>query len=102
MKWSNDLITEFLELYEKQPSIWNPSDPGHKNRNQVQDSWQNISDHLSVQLPIADLKKKKILLCQPTENWPRELEPAKKLDRAPTKYSNQIGFSTTHNDKFRG
>lgn len=37
MEWSNDVIIEFLELYENKPSIiWNPKDPQH--RNYVQDS----------------------------------------------------------------
>lgn len=59
MDWSNDLVIEFLELYEKEPSIWNPSDPRHKNRNSIQDSWKTISDNLSVKFSVTDLKKKK-------------------------------------------
>lgn len=59
MEWSNDLIMEFLDLYHRQPSIWNPRHPQHKNRNHVQDSWKNISNNLSVKLSTSDLKKKK-------------------------------------------
>lgn len=59
MEWSNDLIVEFLELYEGEPAIWNPKDPKHKNRNLVHDSWKRIESNLSVKCSVADLKKKK-------------------------------------------
>lgn len=48
MDWSNDLILEFLKLYEDEPSIWNPSDPNHKLRNYVHDAWGRIQEKLSA------------------------------------------------------
>ena len=48
MEWSNDLVIEFLELYEKEPIIWNPRDPNHKNRNCINDAWKRIGDNISV------------------------------------------------------
>ena len=59
MEWSNELILEFLDLYEQEPCIWNPKHSLHKVRNSVHDSWKNISQNLSVQYSISDLKKKK-------------------------------------------
>lgn len=59
MEWTSGLITEFLDLYEKEPSIWNPNDPQYKDRNHLQESWQKISDNLSVKLPITELKRKR-------------------------------------------
>ena len=59
MEWSNELVIEFLELYEGEPTIWNPEDPDHKNRYLVYDSWKIIEANLSVKCTIAELKKKK-------------------------------------------
>ncbi|XP_015373732.1 PREDICTED: uncharacterized protein LOC107168738 [Diuraphis noxia] len=59
MEWSNELILEFLDLYELEPCIWNPKHPQHKIRNSINDSWENISKNLSVPYSISDLKKKK-------------------------------------------
>lgn len=60
MEWSNEQIAQFLELYEGEPSIWNPSDPNHKIRNHVHDAWGRISKNLSAgEYSISELKKKK-------------------------------------------
>jgi hypothetical protein len=59
MEWSNDLVIEFLELYEKEPAIWNPRDPNHKHKNYVNDSWKRIADNISVPCSTNELKKKK-------------------------------------------
>lgn len=78
MEWSNDLIVEFLELYEKESCIWNPSDPRHKNRNHVQDSWRNISDNLSIKLSISELKKKKDSLMSTYRKMASKVRASKK------------------------
>jgi len=62
MEWSNELIVQFFELYEGEPSIWNPSDSNHKLRNSVHDAWGRISENLRAEYPISELKKKKIHL----------------------------------------
>jgi len=59
MEWSNELILEFLDLYEQEPCIWNPKHPHHKIRNSIHDSWENISKNLSSTFSISELKKKK-------------------------------------------
>ncbi|KAF0705177.1 MADF domain-containing protein, partial [Aphis craccivora] len=32
VEWSNELILEFLDLYEQEPCIWNPKHPHHKKQ----------------------------------------------------------------------
>ncbi|CAI6358770.1 unnamed protein product [Macrosiphum euphorbiae] len=59
MEWSNEMSLEFLKLYEQEPSIWNPKNPDHKNRNLVNDAWVRINNTLSFSSTIQELKKKK-------------------------------------------
>ncbi|CAI6355860.1 unnamed protein product [Macrosiphum euphorbiae] len=60
MEWSKEQIAQFLELYEGEPSIWNPSDANHKIQNHVHDAWGRISKNLSgAEYSISELKKKK-------------------------------------------
>jgi len=63
MEWSNEQIAQFLELYEGEPSIWNPSDANHKIGNHVHDAWGRISKNLSeAEYSISELKKKNSLM----------------------------------------
>lgn len=57
--WSNEMVLEFLELYEAQRLIWDPSQPLHKNRNDIHDAWRAIQQQLKFKGSISDLKKKK-------------------------------------------
>lgn len=57
MEWSNELVIEFLDLYEKERIIWDASHKLHKNRNDVHDAWKRIQKQLSVTYSITDLKK---------------------------------------------
>jgi len=59
MEWSNELIIEFLHLYEQEPIIWNPKHEKHKDRNAVHDAWKRIETNLSVDYPLKEIKKKK-------------------------------------------
>lgn len=59
MEWSNEVIMEFLDLYEGEPSIWNPQNADHKDRNMIHDAWKRIQGSLSVECSLTDLKKKK-------------------------------------------
>lgn len=59
MEWTNEMVIEFIQCYEKYPILWNPTHPGHKNRNLLNDAWVNVAKELSFELPISDLKKKK-------------------------------------------
>lgn len=60
MEWTNELIFEFLTLYENEPALWNSSSPQHKNKNDVHDAWLRIKSNLADgTIPITELKKKK-------------------------------------------
>lgn len=59
MEWSNEVVMEFLTLYENEPIIWHAKHPEHKNRNKVHDAWKRIQDTMSITFTIAELKKKK-------------------------------------------
>ncbi|KAL4091218.1 hypothetical protein QTP88_025943 [Uroleucon formosanum] len=78
MEWSNDLILEFLELYEQEPCIWNPKHPQYKIRNTVYDSWENISKNLSVPYSISDLRKKKYSLMATFRKLVNKVKASKK------------------------
>ncbi len=59
MEWTNELVLEFIQLYEKYPVLWNVKDSSHKNRNLLNDAWQNIAAEFSGKMSVAQLKKKK-------------------------------------------
>ncbi|KAL4718211.1 hypothetical protein ACJJTC_008714 [Scirpophaga incertulas] len=63
MQWSNEKIQLFIELYEEEPVIWNPKDPGHKSRNNVHDAWTKIKtkfcEGTGESISVEELKKKK-------------------------------------------
>ncbi|GBN23771.1 hypothetical protein AVEN_104383-1 [Araneus ventricosus] len=59
MEWNNELIMEFLDLYELEPMIWNPQNQHHKDRNHVYDAWKRIQSSLSIDFSLKVLKKKK-------------------------------------------
>lgn len=63
MEWSNEKIQLFIELYEEEPAIWNPKDPGHKSRNNVHDAWTKIKtkfcEGTGESISVEELKKKK-------------------------------------------
>lgn len=59
MAWSNEVIMEFLDLYEGEPSIWNPQNGGHKDRNKVYEAWKRIQGSFSVECSLSELKRKK-------------------------------------------
>nr|XP_023028104.1 uncharacterized protein LOC111516157 [Leptinotarsa decemlineata] len=59
MKWTNEIILEFLHLYEKEPAIWDPRHLSHKDRFAIADAWRRIQDNLSVPCLVEELKRKK-------------------------------------------
>lgn len=61
MEWTNELVLEFLELYEEEPAIWNSSYIQHKNRNDLYDAWLRIKNKLSTPCSISDLKKESLM-----------------------------------------
>ncbi|GBM33444.1 hypothetical protein AVEN_55773-1 [Araneus ventricosus] len=57
--WGTETVMEFLNLYQREPVIWNPRHPHHKDREQVYDAWKRIQSRLSVQCSIKGLKKRR-------------------------------------------
>ncbi|KAG5881064.1 hypothetical protein JTB14_014943 [Gonioctena quinquepunctata] len=59
MKWSNEMIMEFLRWYEKEPVIWDPRNVSHKDRFAIADAWRRIEANMSVPCVVEELKRKK-------------------------------------------
>lgn len=59
MEWTNEVIIEFLDLYEAEPAIWNPQNEHHKDRNVIYDAWKRIQGQISVECSLKNLKRKK-------------------------------------------
>ncbi|KAG8227151.1 hypothetical protein J437_LFUL001695 [Ladona fulva] len=59
MEWTNEVTMEFIDLYEGEPSIWNPQNPDHKDGNKTYDAWKHIQASISVECSMKELKKKK-------------------------------------------
>jgi hypothetical protein len=57
--WNNELILEFLELCQAEPTIYDPKHPAHKNKNKVNDAWVRIQRALSVDVTVAEIRRKK-------------------------------------------
>jgi hypothetical protein len=57
--WRNELILEFLELYRAERTIYDPKHPAHKNKNKVNDARMRIQRALSVEVTVAEIKRKK-------------------------------------------
>ncbi|XP_072385252.1 uncharacterized protein [Diabrotica undecimpunctata] len=57
LSWTNEETFKFIELYQSQPSIWDPKNELHKDKNKVIDAWNHIAD--TIQIPVSELKKKK-------------------------------------------
>jgi hypothetical protein len=45
--WSIELVLEFLELYQAEPTIYDPKHPAHKNKMKVNDAWMRIKQMTS-------------------------------------------------------
>ncbi|KAH9629152.1 hypothetical protein HF086_011775 [Spodoptera exigua] len=59
MNWDNNTVLKFLELYQVNSCIWDPQNESHKNRQRVNDAWNNIKENLGVPCTVPDLKKQK-------------------------------------------
>ena len=47
MAWKNEVTLKFLDIYQKEPIIWDPSHKQHKSRNDVYDAWKRIQTEFS-------------------------------------------------------
>jgi hypothetical protein len=59
--WSSELVLEFLEPYQAEPTICDPKHPAHQNKMKVNDAWRRIKRSLSVDISVAEIKKKERL-----------------------------------------
>jgi hypothetical protein len=57
---SNESVLEFLGLYQAEPTIYNPKHPVHKNNMKVKDAWMRIKHALSVDVSVAEIKRKRL------------------------------------------
>lgn len=58
LDWSNEKIIKFLELYESETCLWNPTHKDHKLRHKCHDAWTRISSSMD-NIPVEILKAKK-------------------------------------------
>ncbi|XP_013167552.1 PREDICTED: uncharacterized protein LOC106117692 [Papilio xuthus] len=59
MAWTNSQVLEFLDLYRKEPVLWDPKNPAHKTRSDITAAWNRIQASFSMDCSVVDLKKKK-------------------------------------------
>ncbi|CAH1983342.1 unnamed protein product [Acanthoscelides obtectus] len=59
MEWNNEKVLEFIQFYETENIIWNPSNPDHKKKHLVHDAWTRIQNRLSWPTTIEEMKRKK-------------------------------------------
>lgn len=62
LEWNNKMIMDFLDLYEKEPHLWNPSHPMNKNRVEQNETWKRIQEQMTIlgyNVTVADIKRKK-------------------------------------------
>lgn len=55
--WTNEDILKFLECYQAEPCIWDPTNKHHKDKKKTADAWSRLSKVTNV--PIKELKSKK-------------------------------------------
>lgn len=78
MELTNELTIEFINIYEKYPILWDPMHLNHKNRNYINDAWNDIAKEVRMDISIEVLKKKKESLMSTYRNL------AKKVRRSET------------------
>lgn len=59
MDWTNEMVKEFLHVYETEPIIWDLRHVDQKKKGLVAEAWRRVHKTLNWQCSIEDLKKKK-------------------------------------------
>ncbi|KOB78325.1 Uncharacterized protein OBRU01_02559 [Operophtera brumata] len=59
MDWTNEMVIEFLHVYETEPIIWDLRHVDQKKKGLVAEAWRRVHKKLNWQCSIEDLKKKK-------------------------------------------
>lgn len=78
MEWSNNLVLEFISLYENHAVLWDPKHRNHKNRNRLNDAWQEIVSDFSIQTTVEELRKKKESLMATYRTLSRKVRDSEK------------------------
>jgi hypothetical protein len=60
MEWTQENVTEFIELYKRKEIIWDPKHPVHFNKIKKQDAWEELGKEMNRSV---DECKKKIENC---------------------------------------
>ena len=88
--WNNELELKLIECYQSEPILWQSKHKEHKNK--IHDAWTRISDLLNI--PVVELKKKRIHLYPVIEPIERNLRIPHALGQAQVKYINPSGLRT--------
>ncbi len=91
MDWNNELVMKFLELYQNEPSIWDPKHPLHKNKMKVHDAWGRMSTNLN-KIPISELKAKKNSLMAIFRTYRRKKEASTRTGAGTDDIYQQYGW----------
>lgn len=60
MEWTNQVIFEFLTLYQNEPALWNSANAEHKNKQNTYDAWSRIKTELGDGImTITEIKRKR-------------------------------------------
>lgn len=59
IEWNNELCIKFLNIYEKEPCVWNPEHKDYKHRRAVTFAWHRIKEQMGLEFSIGELKKKR-------------------------------------------
>lgn len=80
MEWNNGNTLKFLDMYQKEPIIWDPAHELHKNRNEAHDAWKRIHTEfgLEIEVTLDELKKKKYSLMATFRNCRNKLKSSEK------------------------
>nr|CAH7768302.1 unnamed protein product [Callosobruchus chinensis] len=77
--WTNELELKFLEYFLAEPVLWNTNFKDYKNKLKNHDAWNRLSALMEV--PIDELKNKKLRYLQATEGIQIKLRNQKTMEQ---------------------
>ncbi|CAG4988019.1 unnamed protein product [Parnassius apollo] len=102
MDWTNEIVLEFIKLYEKHPCIWDPKHTFYKNKNRVNDAWVDIQNSLGVPCTVKDLKRKKDSLMAAYRNYKTKIKKSEVLGSSSDDVYQPSWFAFSYIDGFLG
>lgn len=84
----------FIENFQAEPILWDVKHRSYKDKSLNHDAWNRIQEKMNI--PVPELKKRKNLFSQATENIEKWLEIL--IHRVPVKMrcTNQYGLRMMH------